>query len=132
MAKAMSTPSTKLNELKNWVSEDADLDTVTRWYQWEKTKVADSIAAAEESRNSGQAGLRTIHASRLHEIELYQPVQRTFDRHRTRSQDMGVHHRRAHVRMAEQLLNCTDIATTWWRTGLPVNTSSHRVGAAKT
>jgi hypothetical protein len=27
-----------LKELKNWVSDDADLDTVTRWYQWEKAQ----------------------------------------------------------------------------------------------
>ena len=38
MAKAMSTPSTKLKELKNWVSDDSDWDTVTRWYQWEKVQ----------------------------------------------------------------------------------------------
>jgi hypothetical protein len=41
-----------LKELKNWVSDDSDLDTVTRWYQWEKTKMGDSIAAEGESRNS--------------------------------------------------------------------------------
>jgi len=38
--------------LKNCVSDDSDWDTVTRWYQWENEE-GDSIAAAEESRNSG-------------------------------------------------------------------------------
>jgi hypothetical protein len=45
MAKATSSPSTMLKELKNWVSDDGPLDTITRWYQWEKS--------AEEPQYSG-------------------------------------------------------------------------------
>jgi hypothetical protein len=37
MAKAISMPSTTLKELKNWVSEDSDWDTMTRRKLLEKT-----------------------------------------------------------------------------------------------
>ena len=47
-----------LKELKKCVSDDSDLDTVTRCYIWGNIQAADSIAADWDSRNSGNTGMR--------------------------------------------------------------------------